>query len=43
MHGYASLDENEKCLIQQSELADLRLAFLVSEEAAVADDQAVAT
>jgi len=31
----ASFDENEKGSIQQGKLADLRLAFLVSEEAAV--------
>ena len=30
--AYASLDENEEGLIQQGELADLRLTFPVSEE-----------
>jgi predicted amidohydrolase YtcJ len=36
LHGAdASFDENEKGSIQQGKLADLRLAFLVSEEAAV--------
>jgi hypothetical protein len=34
----ASFDENEEGLIQQSELADLRLPFPVSEETAPADD-----
>jgi hypothetical protein len=32
--AYASLDENEKCLIKQGELADLRLVFPVTEKAA---------
>jgi predicted amidohydrolase YtcJ len=32
--AYASFDENEKGLIQQGELADLRLPFFVSEETA---------
>jgi hypothetical protein len=35
--AYASLDENEEGLIQQGELADLRLTFPVSEETAAAD------
>src|SRR6266496_3882407 len=34
----AAFDENEKGSIQQGKLADLRLAFLVSEETAPAND-----
>jgi len=41
--AYASLDENEEGLIQQGELADLRLPFPVPEQTAAADDQAIAT
>jgi hypothetical protein len=37
--AYASSDENEKCLIQQAELADLRLVFPVSEEIAARKSQ----
>jgi len=44
MHrAYASFDKTKKSLMQQRELADLRLPFPISEETASADDQAVAT
>jgi hypothetical protein len=40
MHrAYNSFDENEEALIQQGELADLRLAFPVSEETAARKSQ----
>jgi hypothetical protein len=39
----ASFDENEKGSMQQGAFADLRLTFLVFEESAPANDQALAT